>query len=187
MRTIASSVSNIKLASAFVSSVLPTPVGPKNKNEPIGRFGSAKPARERRIAFDTATTASSCPTTFSCSFASIESSLSRSPCSIFATGIPVQRERISAISFSPTLLTSKLISCISACEAKSSLRSNSGIRPYCNSLMRCKSPARLATSKSNRACSNSVLITCVPCSDAFSAFHTSSNSLYWLSSCLICA
>ena len=39
-------------ASALRSSVLPTPVGPRNMNEPIGRFGSCRPARERRTAFD---------------------------------------------------------------------------------------------------------------------------------------
>src|SRR5881396_2438935 len=30
------------------TSVLPTPVGPRNKNEPTGRCGFFKPARERR-------------------------------------------------------------------------------------------------------------------------------------------
>ncbi len=39
-------------ASARASSVLPTPVGPRNRNEPIGRFGSDRPARERRRALD---------------------------------------------------------------------------------------------------------------------------------------
>ena len=52
MRTIDSSVSNRNSASALQSSVLPTPVGPRNRNEPFGRRGSASPARERRIAFD---------------------------------------------------------------------------------------------------------------------------------------
>ena len=46
-------------AKARANSVLPTPVGPKNKNEPIGRFGSLRPARARRTALETATTASS--------------------------------------------------------------------------------------------------------------------------------
>ena len=54
MRTIALSSSNRKDASALVSSVLPTPVGPKNMNEPIGRFGSCRPARARRTAVETA-------------------------------------------------------------------------------------------------------------------------------------
>ena len=37
-------------ARAFASSVLPTPVGPKNKNEPIGLLGSCIPALERIMA-----------------------------------------------------------------------------------------------------------------------------------------
>ena len=40
MRTIARSSSNRKSASALASSVLPTPVGPRNRNEPVGRSGS---------------------------------------------------------------------------------------------------------------------------------------------------
>ena len=53
MRTIASSVSNRNSASALHSSVLPTPVGPRNRKEPLGRRGSDRPARERRIALAT--------------------------------------------------------------------------------------------------------------------------------------
>ena len=53
-------------ASARASSVLPTPVGPRKRNEPIGRWGSESPARERRIALETAVTASSWPTTRVC-------------------------------------------------------------------------------------------------------------------------
>src|SRR3569623_840186 len=45
MRTSAVSSSKRYSARAFVSSVLPTPVGPKNMNEPIGRCGSCRPAR----------------------------------------------------------------------------------------------------------------------------------------------
>ena len=37
------SSSNTNSASALVSSVFPTPVGPKNINEPIGLFGSESP------------------------------------------------------------------------------------------------------------------------------------------------
>ena len=43
MRTIARSSSNRNSASARASSVLPTPVGPRNRNEPIGRFGIREP------------------------------------------------------------------------------------------------------------------------------------------------
>ena len=54
IRTIARSSSNRNSASARASSVFPTPVGPRKMNEPIGRFGSDRPARERRMAFATA-------------------------------------------------------------------------------------------------------------------------------------
>src|SRR5205085_164623 len=46
------SSSNKNSASARDSSVLPTPVGPRKINEPIGRFGSCKPARARRTALE---------------------------------------------------------------------------------------------------------------------------------------
>ncbi len=49
-------------ASAFVSSVFPTPVGPKNINEPIGLFGAFIPALVRLTALATALTAPDCPT-----------------------------------------------------------------------------------------------------------------------------
>ena len=91
MRTIARSSSNMNSASARASSVLPTPVGPRNTNEPIGRFGSCRPERARRSAFATAETASSCPTTRSCSRSSMWISFSVSPSSSRETGMPVQR------------------------------------------------------------------------------------------------
>ena len=59
IRIIASWLSNMNSASARASSVLPTPVGPMNRKVPIGRFGSCRPARERRSALATADTASS--------------------------------------------------------------------------------------------------------------------------------
>src|SRR4029077_12696840 len=63
MRIIAFSSSNRNSARARASWVLPTPVGPMKMNEPIGRFGSLRPARERRTALATAVTPSSWPTT----------------------------------------------------------------------------------------------------------------------------
>ena len=59
MRTMFFSSSNRHSASALASSVLPTPVGPRNKKLPMGRFSSAMPARERRMASLTFCTASS--------------------------------------------------------------------------------------------------------------------------------
>src|SRR6266849_642764 len=50
MRTMARSSSNKNSARARASSVLPTPVGPRNRNVPIGLCGSDRPARLRRIA-----------------------------------------------------------------------------------------------------------------------------------------
>ena len=178
MRTMASSVSNRNAANDLVNSVLPTPVGPRNRNEPLGREGSESPARERRIASATALTASSCPTTRLCRASSIRNSLSRSPSSILATGIPVHLETTSAISSSLTALRNSLVSCISACAAISSCFSRSGIRPYCNSDMRVRSPARRAVSSSMRARSSASLICCVPCTAAFSEFQISSSSWY---------
>jgi len=58
-RTMLSSVSNRASARALESSVLPTPVGPRKMNEPVGRAGSESPARARSTASATAVTASS--------------------------------------------------------------------------------------------------------------------------------
>ena len=63
MRIIACSSSNRNSASARASSVFPTPGGPRNRNEPIGRLGSDSPERARRTAFETKLIASSCPMT----------------------------------------------------------------------------------------------------------------------------
>ena len=76
MRTIASWLSNMNSASARASSVLPTPVGPRNRKVPIGRSGSCRPARERRSAELTAATASSWPTTRWCRRSSMWTSFS---------------------------------------------------------------------------------------------------------------
>ena len=62
-RTILSSLSKSCAAKALAVSVLPTPVGPRKMNEPMGRLGSDRPARERRMASATAVIASSWPMT----------------------------------------------------------------------------------------------------------------------------
>ena len=102
------SVPNMASASAFESSVFPTPVGPKNKKEPMGRFGSFKPILPLRMAFDTAVTASSWPTTLSWRMPSKFFKRSDSSCASFFTGILVHPATTSATSFSPT--TSFLVS-----------------------------------------------------------------------------
>ena len=50
-------------ARVLASNVLPTPDGPKNIKTPVGRSGSLRPARERKIACETVLTARFCPTT----------------------------------------------------------------------------------------------------------------------------
>ena len=95
-----SSLPNRFSANAFDNSVLPTPVGPKNRNDPIGLLGSFRPIRFLLIAFATAFTASSCPITLSCKFSSSFFNFSLSVSETFDTGIPVQDDTTCAISSS---------------------------------------------------------------------------------------
>jgi hypothetical protein len=53
-RVSACSSSKRNSASALASSVLPTPLGPRNRNEPMGLPGSRRPMRPRRTAFERA-------------------------------------------------------------------------------------------------------------------------------------
>ncbi len=106
--TSASSLPNMNSASALVSSVLPTPVGPRKMNEPIGRLGSFRPARARRTALEIASMASSCPTMRSCSASSICSRRSDSSWAICVTGMPVHIETTSAMSSAVTCGLSSL-------------------------------------------------------------------------------
>src|SRR5437588_203530 len=102
IRIIASCESNMNSASARASSVLPTPVGPRNRNVPIGRSGSLRPARERRSALATALTASSWPITRSCSRSSMWTSFSISPSIRRLSGMPVHLDTTSATSSAST-------------------------------------------------------------------------------------
>ena len=132
-RTILLSSSNRLSASVFASSVLPTPVGPKNRNEPIGLVGSLMPAFERIIASVTFVTASSCPTTLLCRSVSRFRVFSRSDSLNLATGIPVHLEIIFAISSSVTLSCTKSRFLFCTFFSASSRRFwTSGSLPYCN-------------------------------------------------------
>ena len=99
----ASGEPNKKVANALVNSVLPTPVGPRKMNEPIGRRGLLRPARARRTALEIALIASSCPTISLVSAASIWSNRADSSCVNCATGMPVHMESTSAMSSGVTL------------------------------------------------------------------------------------
>ena len=124
IRTMACSSSNKNSARARASSVFPTPVGPMKMNEPIGRFGSLSPARERRTALETATTASSWPMTRSLRLSSIRTSFWISDSIIRVTGTPVHLETISAMSSSVTSSFSMApFFCISASLAEAASRS----------------------------------------------------------------
>ena len=102
MRISAFSSPNMASASALHSSVLPTPVGPMNMNEPTGRLGSFRPARARRTARAVADMASSCPITRSCSTFSRPSKRALSLSVRRVTGMPVQAATISATSSAST-------------------------------------------------------------------------------------
>ena len=59
IRVIAFSSSNKYSAKAFANSVLPIPVVPKKRKEPMGLLGFCNPVLERLTASETASTASS--------------------------------------------------------------------------------------------------------------------------------
>ena len=92
-----------KLAMPRASSVLPTPVGPRKMKLPTGRFGFFSPARDRRMARDSAEIAFSCEMTRLCSSSSIRSSLSPSSWLIDVSGTPVHFETTSSMSPLPTI------------------------------------------------------------------------------------
>ena len=128
MRMIARSSSNRNSASDLASSVLPVPVGPRKRNEPVGRFGSEMPARDRRTASLTARTASCCPIRRCPITDSISSSLAVSPCSSLPVGMPVQASTTSATCSAPTSSpTSGSVSSASAVSTAASFFSSSGI------------------------------------------------------------
>ena len=106
----ACSSSNKTSASAFASSVLPTPVGPKKIKEPIGFLSSWSPALLLRTASATASTASLWPMSLWPISSSKLKSFSRSLLSIFDTGIPVHLLITSAISLAVTTSLVNLLS-----------------------------------------------------------------------------
>ena len=108
-RITAFSSPNMASPSALHSSVLPTPVGPRNRKEPMGRLGSLSPARARRMERAMALTASSCPITRLCNVSSSCIRRSASVCVMRCTGTPVQLATIWATSSSST--TSRASAC----------------------------------------------------------------------------
>ena len=89
-------------ARALHSSVLPTPVGPRKRKQPVGRSGSFRPTRPRRTARATAFTASSWPTTRRWRASSRWSSRWLSAWVRVVTGTPVQPDTTAATSSAVT-------------------------------------------------------------------------------------
>ena len=85
-------------------------------NEPAGRLGSLRPDRARRMARETALTATSWPIRRWCSSSSMRSSFLDSASVILNTGMPVHMLTISATSSSPMLarMPSSLFHCSSS-------------------------------------------------------------------------
>ena len=169
IRTILRSSSNNAWATALASSVFPTPVGPKNRKEPIGRSGSWMPARERIIASATFRTASSWPITLWCSVLSRCSNFSRSPSIRRVTGMPVQRPTMRAISSSVTLSRSSVAFWVLPFSSKfASCFCSSGSLPYFNAAALSRSYSRSASSIWDPTCSISSRSFCTCPIDVFS-------------------
>ena len=103
IRISASAEPNIYLANSFAKWVLPTPVGPKNINVPIGLLGSFSPTRLRKIALTSFSIAVSCAMTLACKSSFIPASLIPSACAIRCTGMPDIIEMTLAISSASTV------------------------------------------------------------------------------------
>ncbi len=97
-RTSARSLPNRNAARERATSVLPTPVGPRNRKLPTGRFGFLSPARVRRMARDRALMALSCDTIRLCSSSSMRSSFCDSSSLTAVMGMPVHFETTSSMS-----------------------------------------------------------------------------------------
>ncbi len=171
IRTIACSLSKINSARALASSVFPTPVGPIKIKDPIGRFWSWRPDRARRTAFDTASTASSCPITLRLRRSSICTSFSLSPSSILLTGIPVHLNITLAISSSSTSSFSILpdswrSDSFTFASSKPFLRS--AAFPYLISATLARSPSLSACCSSTPSCSIFSLISLIVLIASFS-------------------
>ena len=192
IRTRFFSLSNSASLRALASSVLPTPVGPRNRKEPMGLSGSAMPARLLRMASLTRRTASSWPTTRWWRMSSRWRSFSRSPSMSLATGMPVQRSMIRAISSSVTLSRSRERALPSAAICSSASRAffKAGILPYWSSAALFRSYSRwafsssaLALSRSARSCWTLPMASFSLSHWAFLALNSSrmSDSSFWIS------
>ena len=108
MRIRASALPNMYSASFLAKYVLPTPVGPRNMNAPIGLFGSFSPTRPRWMERTNLSMASSCPMTSRFRLTAMSFSLCPSASPMRCTGMPVIMDTTSAIWSSSTVTRSRL-------------------------------------------------------------------------------
>ena len=150
MRIIASSVSNRNSASALHSSVLPTPVGPRNRNEPFGRRGSDKPGARaadgirddaQRLVLAHHALARAPPP---CAAASPSRPAASSTPGCRSTWRRLPRSPPRSPCCAPAWAPSppRRVACSGASRARECL-------PYCSSAMRARLPARRAASSSS--------------------------------------
>mmetsp|Transcript_3085 Transcript_3085/g.8868 ORF Transcript_3085/g.8868 Transcript_3085/m.8868 type:complete len:554 (-) Transcript_3085:1034-2695(-) len=190
IRTIASSESKSASATAFASSVLPTPVGPRNMSDAVGLSGSLSPARERWIASATASTASSCPATRCRSWSASVRIFCASVASIFLSGTPVHCDTTAATSSSPTVVRVSASPPSAAASASCFARScacSSGKSRYLSSAALLSSYAASACSISSVFCSMAALSELSPSSAPFSSRHRSASARWRPSSVPISA
>ena len=154
-------------------------------NVPIGRLGSFKPERARRIASETVLTASSWPIKRLWRTSSIEINFFISLSTNLETGTPVHLLTTSAMSSPSISSLSNWLSFLSVPWMSSSFFCNSINLPYFNSAAFCKSVLRSAFSISSLTCSISSLIDASPWIVAFSLFHCSFKTLILDSKSLI--
>ena len=183
-RSICFSLSNTYSAKALESSVLPTPVGPKKRNEPKGLFGSCNPALEILIAFETFSIASFWPITRFCSKDSIFNNLLFSLPESFSRGMPVHLDTTPAIS--SALMTSLIMVDFSFWLSSSYSFCRLGICPYIISLALVKSPLRCAVSRSSLAWSIRSLRFLLVSKTFFSASQVVFNDFNLVSNFSIC-
>ena len=128
-RTRASASSKTSAASVFASSVLPTPVGPRNANAAMGFDGSPSPALDRRTASATSAQASGWPTTRAASVASRSRSFCRSVDTSRAADTPVHAATTAAMSSGVTVSRATMdpLSWSSASSMAASFCSSSGM------------------------------------------------------------
>ena len=122
-------------ASCFATSVLPTPVGPENRNAPIGFSGFPRPERAILIDAASASIAGSWPNTTFFRSRSIVASLLRSSDDTFCGGMRAILAMISSISTLPIVFL-RLAGGRMRCAAPASSMTSMALSGRCRSLMK---------------------------------------------------